>query len=339
MRYRCHTYFKLIVIIWICYPAPVSALVSNNSFIENIQKISETDSSIWNDEWLKNPKLETLVSETKKSWREFENNFRLDFFLTLHGSLALNHADQSGWKNLFQSYYNLTLNDRFQLGLAEIRLNLFHEWGYIWKEQKGQHKEDLFQYNIDLLVGPSSKWKWSANFQSKTQLFNHYQFKDNLTDKRYLESAYFTPGYLTFGAGMSYLWSQGGKVELALIGGQLTKMRNQKVYNERQTNEIAGIQQGEKSKFKLGIGLQFQQPIRKLTKQIFWENQSRFSVRNFKTSIRSSCVFDMQNAFYFLTLKYLRIGLRSVVQYNPDLSEKLMTSQLILFGFYLSNKL
>lgn len=339
MRYRCLTYFNLIVIIWICYAAPVSALTDNRNLIAFYKDRSETDSTLSNEEWLKNPKLETLVSETKKSWREFENNFRLDFFLTLHGSLAINQPDQSGWKNLFQSYYNLTIQDRFQLGITEIRFNLFHEWGYLWKDKQGQHKEDLLQYSLDLLIGNSGRWKWSGNFQSKSQLFNHYQIKDNSDPKRYLESSYFTPGYLSMGAGMSYLWKQGGKVELALLGGQVTKMKNLKVYEERESNELLGIKQGQKMKLNLGIGLQFQQPIRKLSKQIYWENQSRVSLRSFKNPIRNSTVFDIQNAFYFLTFKYLRIGLRSVVQYNPDLSEKIMTSQLILFGFYLSNKL
>jgi|694.fasta_scaffold02436_3 hypothetical protein len=341
MLYRYCPYELFIVVVGLFATIPVSALSNPHCFAAPVFK-NISDSIIRNAvlHWKTHSSLETQESEKTKSWREFENNFRLDFFLTLNGTSFHNPSSAEQQQNLFMAYYQVSINNRLKLSWMECQLYIWNEFGYRYTaKNKAEHVQDLLHLKMDLLSKTVKEIQWIATIQSKTQLHANYQMRNNTATERFLHSAYYSPGYILFNTGISKRWPKQGKLELGLVGGEITRIRRQEIFTERQETELYGLKEGEQQRMEYGMNIQFQQPLRPLSKQFYWENQSRLFSSHKNLSKPENYKLNIQNSFYFLTLKYIRLGLKTEVVYDPMISSKVFMSNLFLFGFHLYNKL
>ncbi len=154
-----------------------------------------------------------------------------------------------------------------------------------------------------------------------------------------MSSSYFSPGYIIYSAGVSYNFLNTSRLEIGLVGGQITKVRNDRLYEVRNEQVLYGVERGRRKQIEFGLTAQLQMPMRKIGKYFYWENSSRVFVKGKEIDKLSGYQVDVNNGLHFLFLKYMRIGIRSKINYDETVSEKPYISNMILFGFYLSNKL
>lgn len=279
----------------------------------------------------------------KKRYTEYPFYVQLnyDFFTTLMGSFAKNPIDPSIDKDNIYFYYNVTLNNRLQLNKVRINTYFFNEFGKrFYIDSLGTISEDQYYFkntiNYSLIRN-----KLDVNFMVnvKSQFWKHYDYREDSVgiQQRYLYSSYYTPGYTLFSGGFTYDFWEGSTVELGLASGKITKIRNQNIWDERETDILYGIEKGTKTKTIFGINLQVNMLPKMFGKHFCWENYTQFFIPNEHFLDIKNCTLDFNNAVHFLFLKYMRISLRTEINYDITIQEKPQIINQFSVGFYLSN--
>ncbi len=284
-----------------------------------------------------------MMPATKKKYTDYPYYFRLnyDFFTTLMASFAENPVDPSIDKSNIYFYYNITLNNRLQLNQVRVNTYLFNEFGKrFYIDSVGTVSEDQYYFK-NTFNYPIVKDKIDVNFMVnlKSQLWKHYDYmEDSLGHEvRYLYSSYYSPGYMLFGGGFTYNFWEGCTVELGIASGKITKIKNQMVFEERGSDMLFGIEKGNKRKMFFGLNLQTNILPKMLTKHLAWENYTQLFIPNQHIAEIKYYTLDFNNALHYLFLKYLRISIRTTVNYDLDIQEKPQIINQITVGFYLSN--
>ena len=286
--------------------------------------------------------IHTSESDTKESWREFTNYFRLDFFTSMNASHYINPRGQSTDKHNYYLYYNLNVTNQFNTKYLSVNAFLFNELGYRQYIDSIRIKnEDSYSYKFDINTPLRQQLNFNLSYLVKSQLWNSWEYRTDSTNqsKAILMSSYFSPGYIIYSGGFSYNFWKIAKVELGLVGGEITKIKNNNLYNTRKEDVVFGIEKGKRKQFNFGLSAQLQIPIHSINKFFYWENNSRLFVKGKDIQQLKQYQIDVSNGIHFLFLKYLRIGLRTKLTYDINVSEKIYISNMILFGFYLSNKM
>ena len=154
-----------------------------------------------------------------------------------------------------------------------------------------------------------------------------------------MQSAYFSPGYIYYAAGLSWVYWHTGRIELGLVSGQVTRIRNQHLFETRHETELYGIQQGHHRLVDYGALLQCHLPVHRIRKYLYWEYHSRLFVKGKTLGQPNTYKLDLTNGIHLLFLKYLRLGLKTQLNYDTAVSTHPYVSHLLLFGFYIRNKL
>ena len=286
--------------------------------------------------------IHTSESDTKESWREFTNYFRLDFFTSMNASHYINPRGQATDKNNYYLYYNLNINNQFHTKYLSINAYLFNELGFRhYIDSISIKNEDSYSYKIDINSPLRQQLNFNLSYLVKSQLWNSWEYRIDSTNqaKAILLSSYFSPGYIIYTGGFSYNFWETAKVELGLVGGEITKIKNNTLYDTRKENVLYGIEKGKRKQINFGLSAQLQIPIHKIGKFFYWENNSQLFVKGKDIQQFKQYQLDMTNGIHFLFLKYMRIGLRTKLNYDINVSEKVSINTMLLFGFYLSNKL
>ncbi len=281
-------------------------------------------------------------STSKESWREFTNYFRLDFFTSVNAFHYLNSRDQSTEKNNFYVYYNLNITNQFKTKYLSVNACLFNELGFRhYIDSISIKNEDSYSYKLDINSPVYRKLNVNLSYQVKSQLWKSWEYRPDSANQRkaILVSSYFSPGYIMYAGGLSYDFWKISKLEIGLVGGQITKIKNDKLYDTRKEDVLYGVGKGKHKQMDFGLSAQLQIPIHRIGKFFYWENNSRLFVKGRDIQQFKKYQIDMTNGIHFLFLKYMRIGLRTKLNYDVNVSEKIFMSNMLLFGFYLSNKL
>ncbi len=278
----------------------------------------------------------------KESWREFTNYFRLDFFTTINAFQYVNARDPTTDKNNAYLYYNLNITNQFTTKYISLNTYFFNELGYRkYIDSISIKNEDAYFYKVDVNSPLVKNVNVNVSYQVKSQFWKSWTYKpDSLQHLQpTLYSSYFSPGYIIFSGGISLEFWSTCRAELGLVGGQITKVKNDALYVSRKEDELYGIKKGDAKQIEFGLSLQLQVPAKKIGKFLYWENSSHVFVKSKNIKQRDGYQLDFNNGIHFLFLKYLRLGIRTKVMYDTTVSEKLYISNILLFGFYLSNKL
>lgn len=266
----------------------------------------------------------------------------LDLFLTFNGIHFLNGKGSDGKSNL-HFYYNFTVTNNIRSGNWSISSYFNCELGMkIHEDSISELSEDLFTFKNDLTYTlRDSKYALIVSFCTKSQFFSHYNYRfDSLNIiVRYLYSAYMSPGFFNYSGGFKYQINDHMIIEVGLVSSQKTKIRNQELYKTRMSESLYGIAKGEKMISEFGLTFTFNSLSHPIYKNVYWENFSQLNVNRQNHRLIKCYNLDINNAFHYRFLKYLRITLRTKVIYNHTISLKTKIVNTFTFGFYLNNQI
>ena len=273
----------------------------------------------------------------------FENVFIYDFFTTAN-VIDYENAVSAEQKDELNFYYNVTLNNFFKTKYFTIRSYFFNEYGIKYFFDSVTTKgPDNFQTTNALQFQLVKKYlRLQLGVTSKSQFWKTYNYRtvDSLDkEERYLYSDYFSPGYVLYSFGVSYRFLKNATVDIGIIGGRTTKIRNQAIFDERQTVSLYGLKKGEHKKESYGLHIAWNIPPRRLTKHFGWESTGSIYADKEQIGRLQGYSYQLMNVFHYMFLKNLRISLRTSLKYDERISAKTTVVNMLSVGFYLSNKI
>ena len=264
----------------------------------------------------------------------------IDFFTTFTGVRYLNGYTTSE-KNNLNFYYNFTLNNKIKAGKLAITNYYYTDLGIRdYQDSITVISDDQFIIkNAVACQFLKSKLSFSLGTNSKSQYFRHYEYgtdtAGNIT--RTLFTAYQSPGYRNFSCGIRYDISEKVSIEFGLVNGKTTLMKNQKIFESRNTNKLYGLEKGTKKKSESGFNLVVTIPPNKISKNLFFENFSQLNVNKADLDCIKYYKFDINNAIHYIFLKHFRLTLRTLCRYDLNTGKRATVIHHLSAGFYLNN--
>lgn len=264
----------------------------------------------------------------------------IDFFTTFTGVRYLNGYTTSE-KNNLNFYYNFTLNNKIKAGKLSVTNYYYTDLGIRdYQDSITVISDDQFIIkNAIAYQFFKSKFSFSLGTNSKSQYFRHYEYgtdtAGNIT--RTLFTAYQSPGYRNFSCGIRYDISEKVSIEFGLVNGKTTLMKNQKIFESRNTNKLYGLEKGTKKKSESGFNLVVTIPPNKISKNLFFENFSQLNVNKADLDCIKYYKFDINNAIHYIFLKHFRLTLRTLCRYDLNTGKRATVIHHLSAGFYLNN--
>lgn len=270
----------------------------------------------------------------------FLNVFQYDFYTTIDWVEMTNEPNGTEPSNL-TLYYNVNLNNRLTVKNFSYTFYFYNEYSYksykdslALKAKDGFNLKNSFQWKI-----AKSMFNISASANIRSQFWKSYIYEVDSAGalEKQLYSDYLSPGYKLFSLGFVYRNKHHMTLELGLVGGKSTVVRNQNIFEARHKDELYGLEKGQKRKNEWGINLVFNAPIIPIHKNIFWENNTIVYCNNRELNSLKQYSLNLNNAFHFVIRKKLRLSLRNQINYDIKIQEKVFISNQLTLGFYLSN--
>lgn len=273
--------------------------------------------------------------------KQLKYHYMADFYSSFALTQLLNSKNKND-KGNFYFYYNVTLAG--DLYFRKFSYNLLYTTDFgIMKYFDSIAIIQADQYNIkNSLSYRLANSKFAANFMfmSRSQYYNQFFYSLDSTGKTIAtpKSSHKSPGYRIISAGMRYT-GKGISIELGLVNGMSTIMKNQKYYDILQTDYLYGLEKGQKKKLDFGFSLTISAPTQKISKNIYFENFSQARVIKDDLKLIYRYGFDINQAFHFIFLKYFRLSMRTKVMYDYRISLKPNIINNVTLGFYFHNSL
>lgn len=282
------------------------------------------------------------TAKYQKHLRKIEIVTVLDFFTTFAGVHVLN-GNTDDEKSNVHFYYNFTVNNIIKSGSVRITNYFFTEFGVkMYFDSISVISEDSYKFKNALSYCINhSKLAINVSFCTKSQFFRHFDFRPDTMDgfERFLYTTYLSPGYIDYSGGIKIFFNDFFTVEFGLVNGHKIKIRNQEIFDSRMARSLYGLKKGEKQKTDYGFNMAINLTPKEIFKNVFWENFSQFNVSRENAKMIKYYLCDINNAFHYRFLKYLRLTLRTQMQYDYNISLKPKFTNTMTFGFYLNNKL
>jgi hypothetical protein len=264
----------------------------------------------------------------------------LDFFTTFAAINVINGETGSDCNNLYL-YYNLTASNKLKMGNFQITNFYFTEFGlrkYIDSISAISDDQYNFKNSFSYFIG-KSRLAFNLCIISKSQYFKHYDYRpDSLGQMRkYLYTAYLSPGYSNFAGGVKFEFNNNCSMEFGAVNGRKTKIRNQHLFESRETNKLYGLDEGTSKKTEYGYNIIVSIPPHTISKSIYFENFSQINVNRKDVSCIKYYKLDINNAFHYKFLKHFRLTLRTKYFYDIEVSKKPKIINNLTIGFYMNN--
>jgi hypothetical protein len=289
-----------------------------------------------------------LIDSTKNtnSNRDFNtdltNIFIYDFF-TSFSLLNFQNAIDNEQKNQLNFYYNGTINNTLKAKKFTYKFFLFNEYGFKhFIDSTTIKNQDAFTVRNTMQIPFLHRsLLFNIAFDIKSQLWHAYNVRQSLSGntERYLYTDYFSPGYKIFSMGLSFITKHAINIDLGIVGGKITKIRNDNLYETRKSTILYGVERGEVKKIDFGLNLAINAPIRNLKSNIAWECNAIIFALKSDVFVLNAYTFDINNAFHFLFLKHLRLSVRSQIKYDKNIQSSIYSMNTFTLGFYINNKL
>jgi hypothetical protein len=156
---------------------------------------------------------------------------------------------------------------------------------------------------------------------------------------RYLYSDYCSPGYALYSLGAGFNFLESAAVYLGLVGGKITRVRNQQIFDDRGVQKLYGVEKGERRRVEWGINLLVSIPPQLFSKHFGWECSGALFAPKANISRLRSYTVESSNVLHYMFLKHMRLSLRTQIQYDEAIQEGIFIANNLSLGFYLSNKL
>jgi hypothetical protein len=154
---------------------------------------------------------------------------------------------------------------------------------------------------------------------------------------KYLYTAYLSPGYSNFSGGIKFEFNNNSSIEFGAVNGRKTKIRNQQLFQSRETNKLYGLDAGTSKMTEYGFNIILSIPPHTISKSIYFENFSQINVNRRDVSYIKDYKLDINNAFHYKFLKNFRLTLRTKYFYDIEVSKKPKIINNLTIGFYLNN--
>lgn len=289
-----------------------------------------------------------LIDSTKNtnSNRDFNtdltNIFIYDFF-TSFSLLNFQNAIDNEQKNQLNFYYNGTINNTLKAKKFTYKFFLFNEYGFKhFIDSTTIKNQDAFTVRNTMQIPFLHRsLLFNISFDIKSQLWHAYNVRQSLSGntERYLYTDYFSPGYKIFSMGLSFITKHAINIDIGIVGGKITKIRNDNLYETRKSTILYGVERGEVKKTDFGINIAINAPMRNLKRNIAWECNAIIFALKSDVFVLNAYTFDINNAFHFLFLKHLRLSVRTQIKYDKNIQSSIYSMNTFTLGFYINNKL
>lgn len=263
-----------------------------------------------------------------------------DFFTTLTGAHHTNGVTASDRNNL-SVYYNFTINNKIKSGKLVITNYYYTDLGLRdYEDSITQISEDQYIIkNAAAFQLLKSRLSFNLATNAKSQYFRHYEYRPDSTGRmeRYLYTAYLSPGYRNFSCGLRFDFTDKVALELGVVNGKTTLIRNQDIFGSRMAAKLYGLEKGTRKKSEAGFNLVLTMTPQKIYKSLYMENFSQFNVNKADVKLLSRYRMDINNAVHLIFLKHFRLTLRTQCRYDLTISEKVSLMNHFSVGFYLNN--
>jgi hypothetical protein len=266
----------------------------------------------------------------------------LDFYTTLSWHTAKNAPDPMLRKN-FYFYYNTTFQNRIQIKKVRISTYFFNEFGLRrYADSVMAVTEDMFtlKNSISYSLG-KSRLSLNIGATTRSQFWKHYTYKGSMGQQlqRFLFTDYLSPGYTLYAGGIRVSFWSRSSVDFGLAGARTTIIRNQQIFADRKANRLYGLESGDKKTTTIGFNIVVNIASQKLFKNMYWEHFSQGFISKDSLRVPESCTIDLNNAFHYLFLKYVRVSVRTHLVYDRAVQRYPTWMQQFSVGFYLNNKM
>lgn len=268
--------------------------------------------------------------------------FYYDFFTTLTALHQINNLNANEKNNLY-FYYNVDIKSNLQFRKIKWDVYLFNDYGrrYFFDSISLKTQDQLNLKNSVYYPLYHSKIFFALAANTQTQLFNTYQYRTNMLgeQEQFLYDGFMSPGTIVYSGGLTYEAGGNSIINIGLGSSKVTKIKNQKIFETRNESNISGLEQGVRKKKTFGIAITTTVPLQKISRHLFWEFYENLFAPLEKLSDFKTYTLEINNVFHVLLLKYVRLSLRSKVNYDYELNPKPVFQNQISLGFFLSNHL
>ncbi len=234
-------------------------------------------------------------------------------------------------------YYNLDIKSRFALNTWLMETVLFNDYGFTWYIDSLHLKStDRLQYKFSISKSWTKFFDIDISYNTQTVLFPGYQYQATPQGlKAFKQESYMSPGYIYISAGLSTLLKNGIRFQVGLASCKIARLRDTSLFASRSTQNIAGIERGNKQNVEGGINFQATCPLIKLRQQAYIEGTALLFVPLFEGQSN----FDMNVVTHVKLWRFGRLSWRHQCQYNPSTEGVWYYRQWITLGAYLNNHL
>ncbi len=292
---------------------------------------ADTERVVFNDAGILPPKREP----------DIVNVLVLDFFATIHAVKYENSMESSQIPQL-NAYYNVSINNLAKTKHFSLRTFIYNEYGFrYYFDSLTVKTEDNFRVRNNIQVRLHKNLSVQGGFEIRTQLWKKWEHRTDTmqVSTRYLYTDYYSPGYSIYSLGAGITILENAAVYLGLVGGKITRIRNQQIFDDRGAKKLYGVDRGEVRKVEWGLNLLASVPPQLVSKHFGWEASASMFAPKAAIGRLKSYTAESTIVLHYMFLKHMRLSLRSQMQYDESIQSKVFISNWLSLGFYVSNKL
>ncbi len=283
---------------------------------------------------------DSIVPTAARSHGEITSTAVIDFFTTFAGMHVIN-GQTSNENNSVYLYYNFSVNNKLKAGKLVMLNYYYSELGirkYFDSITTISDDQYLLKNSVSCRIAGTGL-AVNLGIIAKSQYFNHYDYKPDSMGKmeKYLFSSYSSPGYTNFSGGIKFEFNDNCAIELGLVNGRKTRIRNQALFETRDADKLYGLSKGYTRKMEFGFNMIVSIPTHRIAKNFYIENFSQINVNKNSVFDFKDYIFDINNAFHYKLFRYFRLTLRTKLLYDITINVRPKIINQITAGFYLNN--
>jgi len=289
--------------------------------------------------------IQTTADTTAQQKRKYTRmDFTIDAFCNVLGVTNYNAPAFTEPNNMLL-YYNLTFTNSLNIK-KKIILNthFYNELGYrILFDSISAIINDRYDFDNSLLLPfGNEKLSVSLNVNINSQFWKHYDYRtnDEGETERFLYTSARSPSYTVYSGGINYTFWKQANVNLGIASAKTTKIKNQSLFNERESDVLYDIEKGKKSITTFGFNLTLQIPQQKILKNFYFENFTTLFIQADAYQALKHTTVDTKNAFHYVFFSRFRLSLKTDIKYDMEAfgTKPYIVNQLML-GVFFNNQL
>ena len=319
----------------------IECSVTECSFLESPDETTSKDTICRSVEIVGDTLPRKIQLHATKREPDVINTLVLDFFTTIHAVKYENGIESSQIPQI-NAYYNISINNWAKTKHFSLRTFIYNEYGFRhYFDSLTIKTEDNFRFRNNIQIGLYKRISLQGGLEVRTQLWKKWEQRTDTgqVKTRYLYTDYNSPGYSIYslGAGINFL--EGAAAYLGLIGGKITRIRNQQIFDDRGSQKLYGIKKGERRKIEWGVNLTVSVPPQLFLKHFGWEASATVFAPKAAIGRVKSYTAECNAVLHYMFLKHMRLSLRTQMQYDELIQPRIFVANWLSLGFYLSNRL